>query len=192
MQQQVGEAEQESMRVELDRVLASLASLAEPVAKSSELAMDPDLINEVLQTLAQQLAESDTAAQATIDSYHELLSTGNLGSICKELEKELGEYDFDAAQKTLLRMQAAVAEAVPSVEVGVDEEKLADVIQQLGSLIADFDTSAQVLLDSEEPLLLAAGLSLELKKMSMALDDYDFDTAMAFVREIAEARGIQL
>ena len=111
---------------------------------------------------------------------------------CKELEKELGEYDFDAAQKTLLRMQAAVAEAVPSVEVGVDEEKLADVIQQLGSLIADFDTSAQELLDSEEPLLLAAGLSLELKKMSMALDDYDFDTAMAFVREIAEARGIQL
>ena len=166
--------------------------MAEPVAKSSELAMDPDLINEVLQTLAQQLADSDTAAQATLDSYQEHLSMGKLGPMYKDLEKALGAYDFDAAQTTLLRMQAAVAEESTSVEVEVDKEKLADVIQQLGSLIVDCDTGVQELLGSEESLLLAAGFSSELKQMTKALDDYDFDTAMAVLSEIAKARGIQL
>ena len=78
------------------------------------------------------------------------------------------------------------------IQSQVDKEKLADVIQQLGSLIVDRDTGVQELLGSEESLLLAAGFSSELKQMTKALDDYDFDTAMAVLRVIAESRDVQL
>jgi HPt (histidine-containing phosphotransfer) domain-containing protein len=179
-QQQVEVVDLELMQLELQRVLTSLASLVKASEQGADAVMDTSLINTVLEGLALQLADSDTGAQDTIDSYHNQLSVGFLKPLLTSLEKALSDYDFDAAQSVLARMQQAVTK-----EVAVDEQKLADVISRLAALIADYDTGAQELIEAEESLLIAAGLAAEVKQLSKALEDYDFDAAAEQLTQIS-------
>jgi HPt (histidine-containing phosphotransfer) domain-containing protein len=179
-QQQVEVADIELMQQELQRVLTSLGSLVKTSTQGADVVMDTSLINTVLEGLAQQLADFDTGAQDTIDNYHNQLSVGDLKPLLKSLETALAHYDFDAAQSVLMRMQQAVTK-----EVAVDKQKLADVISRLAALIADYDTGAQELIEAEESLLIAAGLAAEVKQLSKALEDYDFDAAAEQLTQIS-------
>jgi signal transduction histidine kinase/CheY-like chemotaxis protein len=140
---------------------------------------------------------------------------GNIGAqaieaACKTLEAEAKEQrscdpSREVARLALERVLVSIAsldktsqkneEVSPEsgniTEVAVDKEKLTDLIQQLAAMIADYDTGAQELIETEEPLLIAAGLAAEVKQLSKALEDYDFETAAEVVKEIAETDAIK-
>ncbi|MCK5001492.1 MAG: response regulator [Gammaproteobacteria bacterium] len=190
-EQRAEAAEREAAQVALERVLTALASLAEPEVTSTEIALDVDAVRGVLDMLEQQLSDFDTGAQDTLDSHHELLSAGPLGPLLNSIERALGDYDFESAQNVLQQMRSQLQTA-DKVEKDVDAAELANVLKQLSSLIADYDTGAAEFLESKQALLMAAGFSSEVKLIIKALDDYDFDAAIAVVKAIAEKRVIKL
>jgi PAS domain S-box-containing protein len=103
--------------------------------------------------------------------------------------EQVNDNDRINVQQALERVLASLStlpQASEQVSAGaviaVDHERLTVVIEQLSTLITDYDTSALELLETEEPLLSAAGFSTTIKKMRKALEDYDFDSAEDLVK----------
>lgn len=95
--QQVDEGERAVARTELQRVRASIATLAEAEDVESKEPVSQGDLGEVLEKLAELLADYDTGAQDMLDANRSLLSAGELASFYPLLEKALEVYDFDKA-----------------------------------------------------------------------------------------------
>jgi CheY-like chemotaxis protein len=180
-QQRAEAAEREAVQAALERVLTSLRTLSEPEVKGIATALDIDAVREILDVLEQQIADFDTGAQDTLESNYELLSAGPLQSYLKSMERALGDYDFETARDALAMMRAQLDAGSSSEDKVVDSAELANVIQQLATLIDDYDTDAVEFLESQESLLQAAGFSSDIKRISQALEGYDFDLAKKII-----------
>ncbi|MFT7243930.1 MAG: signal transduction histidine kinase/DNA-binding response OmpR family regulator [Candidatus Azotimanducaceae bacterium] len=98
--------ERENVRVQLDRILASIATIAEPeTATSAATIVDSAAVAKILDTLESQIVDSDIGAQDTMDDHFELLSAGALASLHKSMENALSDYDFDEAQELVAKMR---------------------------------------------------------------------------------------
>jgi HPt (histidine-containing phosphotransfer) domain-containing protein len=173
------------------------------------------LLRQVGKSQANFIEEFDAAVNTADWEQVQLLAhslkgvAGNIGAqaleaACKTLEAEAKEQrTCDASREVARRAFERVLVSIASLDktsqkseevspesgsinyIAVDKEKLTDLIQQLATLIADYDTGAQELIEAEEPLLIAAGLAAEVKQLTEALEDYDFETAAVVVQEIA-------
>jgi hypothetical protein len=96
---------QETVRLELRRVLASIATLAEPEQKQETAPADSAALGEILSKLEQQLASYDALAKETLENHHSLLSTGNLAPFTQSIENAIESYDFETALTVLSDMR---------------------------------------------------------------------------------------
>ena len=91
-------------REELERLITVIAKLGEGKSYPALEAKENRAVNEVLETLWEQINEYDTAALETLDRHYEILASGSLKPMFKSLEKALQAYDFDAAKTVLVEM----------------------------------------------------------------------------------------
>ena len=102
----------ESVEIELQRVLSSVASLSDDISdnsKQEDLPLDYPAVANVLTTLAEQCLEYDTSALETIETNAALFSTDVLQSEVSLLGKALEDYDFEAAEAVIEKMQQWLA-----------------------------------------------------------------------------------
>ncbi|MGY6276894.1 response regulator [Methylomonas sp. MgM2] len=100
-----GAAAIETVREELERVIAAVSVMNRIQAGSTEETAAGIPINEVLDKLSEQISQYDTAALETLDRHYRFLSAGQLKSYFKLLEKSLQAYDFEAAAAALAKMR---------------------------------------------------------------------------------------
>ncbi|MGR8932369.1 MAG: response regulator [Gammaproteobacteria bacterium] len=100
-QGRVDDAVLEVAREELQKVMTSINQLSNVGADSTVAAMDSESVLSVLDSLAVQLRNYDTAALETLDNFYDLLSVGTLKPFIKSLEKSVQAYDFEAAAAIL-------------------------------------------------------------------------------------------
>ncbi len=104
-QQQAGADECERLRDEVQRLQRALAQLPENSKQHAENSVAPARMNELLNSLAEQLSNFDVSAADTLNEHYALLSTGDLAPLAKSLQSALADYDFTAALKLLDRMR---------------------------------------------------------------------------------------
>jgi len=112
------------------------------------------------------------------------LSVGELVPLYRSLEKALDAYDFGKAKAAVERMRASLQMGSGEESVPVNKERLAQVLEQLRTLVSGSDTMAQELLENEAGLLESAGFTEETRQMRKALDAYDFDGALAVLERL--------
>jgi CheY-like chemotaxis protein len=187
-EQKSDEKSREAVRLELERVLASIATFEESKEASLAGPVNSEALAAVLETLSQQLSDYDTGAQDTLEANHQMLANGELASLTISLERALESYDFEAAQHVVVDMRATMTTGATE-RCEVDRERIMQVVEQLASLIDEYDTSAMDVIELEEEFLAAAGLSDDIGALREALEEYDFEAASAVLVRMVTAHG---
>lgn len=187
-QQQKNTTACDAVRYELERVLTSIKTLDDHVGASREMAFDSHAQVVILDTLAQQLINYDTGAQDTIEANQPLLSSGKTAPFYQELCRALDAYDFETALATVDKMRTAVAVNKSDAQ-SHKKVDIAQLLDELSTLIADYDTNALEKISDNKAEIIAAGHYTETKQILEAMEAYDFDTAAAVVEQLRRSIG---
>ncbi|MGY6276893.1 transporter substrate-binding domain-containing protein [Methylomonas sp. MgM2] len=96
-----------SARHELVQLLASFETLTETEIEESDAHAYQKILL-MLDKLADQLRNYDTASQETLEKHYELLCSAGFQSFLNPLEKSMQAYDYDAAVDILWQMHAQI------------------------------------------------------------------------------------
>jgi CheY-like chemotaxis protein len=98
--------------------------------------------------------------------------------------------DATSPASTRVKVSLKKLDKAPVARVAIDPEKLRQVCAQLAALLADDDSAASDMLDDNADLLNAA-FTTQYRAIDNAIKSFDFETALARLKEAVAAAGVE-
>jgi len=177
----------------LDTILQSLTLLPENEPKTAvSKSIAYEALQPVLENLARQLEDFDTAAAETIENNRQLFYQAPIVSQSETLEKALERYDFTTALNVTNEIQDFIKNEVKEDPTEVDIPQLSDTLKQLTKFLSEYNTESIDILEREEGVFATPDLKLDYDIITAALDVYDFAKAVTIVAQTAKKYNIDL
>ncbi|MBF0127957.1 MAG: response regulator, partial [Magnetococcales bacterium] len=175
----------DAVAAQLVPVMEGLEVLRPPAALHNSSAIDWERVDALCAQLRILLTDDNAEAANLAPELAALLTDAKYDGPLKTLSEQVARYDFEGALSLLDQLTALVTER--QVTSALDWEAIRAGLKRLLELLADNDTDAVESLDALHPLLHSLPeLQQELKHLNALVGRYDFDSAIAAARTLAE------